>query len=79
MTCGVEMSLIPSPVWLSSRPGGDGSMHKPGGGCDGSVSPTSPVQTVALDIQAAYVSVWKAGLLEKLVAKGVSGTLISWI
>ena len=37
------------------------------------------VQAVALDIQAAYDSVWKAGLLEKLVAKGVSGTLISWI
>ena len=28
------------------------------------------VQAVALDIQAAYDSVWKAGLLEKLVAKG---------
>ena len=37
------------------------------------------VQAVALDIQVAYDSVWKAGLLEKLVAKGVSGTLISWI
>ena len=37
------------------------------------------VQVVALDFQAAYNSVWKAGLLEKLVAKGVSGTLISWI
>ena len=37
------------------------------------------VQAVALDIQAAYDSVCKAGLLEKLVAKGVSGTLISWI
>ena len=37
------------------------------------------VQAVALDIQAAYDSVWKAGLLEKLVAKGVSGTIISWV
>ena len=34
---------------------------------------------MALDIQATYDSVWKVGLLEKLVAKGVSGTLISWI
>ena len=37
------------------------------------------VHVVALDIQAAYDSVWKAGLLEKLVAKGVSGTIISWV
>ena len=54
-------------------------MHELGGGCYSSVLPTSPVQAVALDIQAAYDSVWKVGLLEKLVAKGVSGTLISWI
>ena len=37
------------------------------------------VQAIALDIQAAYDSVWKAGLLEKLVAKGVSGSLVSWV
>ena len=35
------------------------------------------VQAAVLDIQAPYDSVWKVGLLEKLVAKGVSGTLIS--
>ena len=37
------------------------------------------VQAIALDIQAAYDSVWKAGLLEKLVAKGVHGSLVSWV
>ena len=35
------------------------------------------VLAVALDIQVTYDLVWKAGLLEKLVAKGVSRTLIS--
>ena len=37
------------------------------------------VQAIALDTQAAYDSVWKVGLLEKLVAKGVSGSLVSWV
>ena len=37
------------------------------------------VQAVAFDIQAAYDSVWKVGMLVKLVAKGVSGTIISWV
>ena len=34
---------------------------------------------MALDIQIAYDSVWKVGLLEKLVAKGVCGTIISCV
>ena len=34
---------------------------------------------MALNIQAAHDLDWKAGLLEKLVAKGGNGTLISWI
>ena len=37
------------------------------------------VQAIALDIQAAYELVQKASLLEKLVAKGVSGQLVSLV
>ena len=35
------MSPIPPSVQLSSRLGGDGSKHELGGGCYGSVLPTS--------------------------------------
>ena len=34
---------------------------------------------MALDIQTTYDLVWKARLIEKLVAKGVNGTPISWV
>ena len=37
------------------------------------------VPAVSLDIQAAYDSVWKLKLLEKSVAKGMSGLIISWV
>ena len=36
------------------------------------------VQAVMLDIQAAYDTVWQAGLLEKLRRKGVPGYIVSW-
>ena len=36
------------------------------------------VQAVFLDIQAAYDTVWQAGLLEKLRRKGVPEYLVSW-
>ena len=32
-----------------------------------------------LDIQAAYDTVWQAGLLEKLRRKGVPGYIVSWV
>ena len=37
------------------------------------------VQAIAFDIQVAYDSIWKAGLLEKLVAEGLRRSLVSWI
>ena len=37
------------------------------------------VQAVMLDIQAAYDTVWQAGLLEKLRRKGVPGYIVSWV
>ena len=37
------------------------------------------VQAVALDLQAAYDTVWQAGLLLKLRRKGVDESLIWWI
>ena len=37
------------------------------------------VQAVTLDIQAAYDTVWQAGLLEKLRRKGVPEYIISWV
>ena len=36
------------------------------------------VQAVMLDIQAAYDTVWQAGLLEKLRRKGVPDYLVGW-
>ena len=36
------------------------------------------VQAVMLDIQAAYDTVWQAGLLEKLRRKGVPRYIVSW-
>ena len=35
-------------------------------------------QAVMLDIQAAYDTVWQAGLLEKLRRKGIPGYIVSW-
>ena len=54
-------------------------MHEFSGGCDAYILVAPPSSGVALDIQGVYNSVWKAVLLEKLVAKGVSGTIISWV
>ena len=36
------------------------------------------IQSVTLDIQAAYDMVWRAGLLRKLVKAGVEGYLVRW-
>ena len=37
------------------------------------------VHAAALDIQAAYNSVWMVEMLEKMVAKRVGTTLILWV
>ena len=37
------------------------------------------VQAVALDLQSAYDTVWRAGLLEKLSAMGVDWYIICWV
>ena len=37
------------------------------------------VQAVALDIQAAYDTVWQVGLLEKMTRMGIDRYLIEWI
>ena len=36
------------------------------------------IQVVTLDIQAAYDTVWRVGLLQKLVEAGVEGYLVWW-
>ena len=36
------------------------------------------IQAVTLDIQAAYDTVWRAGLLWKLAKAGVEGYLVRW-
>ena len=37
------------------------------------------IQAVTLDIQAAYDTVWRAGLLRKLAEAGVEGYLVRWV
>ena len=37
------------------------------------------IQAVTLDIQAAYDTVWRAGLLRKLAVAGVEGYLVRWV
>lgn len=53
------------------------SIHRLSGGCDGFIFPVPPSLDSSPRHQATYNSVWKARLLEKLVAKGSSGTIIS--
>ena len=36
------------------------------------------IQAVTLDVQAAYDTVWRAGLLRKLAEAGVEGYLVRW-
>ena len=36
------------------------------------------IQAVTLDIQAAYDTVWRAGLLQKLAEARVEGYLVRW-
>ena len=37
------------------------------------------VHLIALDIKGAFDKVWHNGLCSKLMAKGVSGKLLTWI